>query len=189
MNTNVEIIGQGSKGIPAGIFVGTEVFVKDSKIYAMYNGQLMFFEDLPSQEKRCFVDKYMEDLSGRFFIQNRMGISGFESGFKQWLFCKFGAMDRTPDYLCGEVIPDRYNSACQRTECAGRGVLCGVECGLKSYEVETLKRLKDGKTLEEVAAILCVAVPTVKSRIRKLKRMFNVSNLVALVSMATDLGL
>lgn len=188
MSTNVTIIEKGSKCIPAGIFAGTEVFVKDGKIYAMYEGRRVCFEDLPSREKRSFRNQFLKDKVSTNFIRKHFGINGLEECFRQWLFCKFGAMDGYPDYFNDKIIPDSYNSACQKTGCPGRGVICGKESKLKSYEVDTLRFLKMGKNIEEVANELCVTVPAIKSRIRKMKETFNVSNLVALISIATELG-
>lgn len=187
MSTNIGFIERGSN-IPAGIFQGTEVFVKDNAVYAMYQGKRVLFEDLPGAEKRYFIDKYMADNAGRAFILNQFGIVEFEAGFKQWLSCKFGALDGSPDCVDGNIIADAYNSACRTKNCPGRGVFCGTKVGLKGYEVETLRYLKEGRKIEEVAKILCISTPAVKSRINKMKGMFNAPNLVALIGMATDLG-
>ena len=86
-------------------------------------------------------------------------------------------------------IPDTYNSACQRTDCPGRGKICGSDIALKSHEIATLRELKSGKTAKEIAASLCISEPAVKSRIEKLKDKFNVTNAVALIGIVTELGI
>lgn len=188
MDTNVRNLGQ-SPNIPAGIFSGTEIFAQGGEMYAIYEGSKTRFEDLPSMEKRTFVSLYLEDKQGQKFIRDTFGITGFESGFKQWLFCKFGSLDGDPDSVDGDITPDTYNSACRSTNCPGRGKFCGTAVGLKDYEVETLRELKSGKTVKEVAGTLNVSVPAVKSRIEKLKERFSVANVVALVGIATELGI
>ena len=92
METNLGQIGQ-SANIPAGIFSGTEIFAHRGELYAIYNGVRILFQDLPSMEKRNFVEMYMKDKEGQEFIRKQFGITGFESGFRQWLFCKFGPLD------------------------------------------------------------------------------------------------
>ena len=177
METNVQHFGQ-SANIPAGIFSGTELFAHNGDMYAIYNGTSILFQDLPSMEKRNFIEVYMQDKEAQEFIRKQFGITGFESGFKQWLFCKFGSLDGDPDSINGQITPDIYNSACQRTDCSGRGKICGSNIALKS-----------GKTAKEIADSLCISEPAVKSRIEKLKDKFNVANAVALIGIVTELGI
>ena len=167
METNVQYFGQ-SANIPAGIFSGTEIFAHRGELYAIYNGVRILFQDLPSMEKRNFVEMYMKDKESQEFIRKQFGITGFESGFRQWLFCKFGALDGDPDSINDQITPDTYNSACQRIDCPGRGKICGSDIALKSYEIATLRELKSGKTAKEIADSLCISEPAVKSRIEKL---------------------
>ena len=92
MRTNVDNFSVCSN-IPAGIFLGTEFFACDNVIYAIHEGQRMRFEELPSKEKRQFLDEYLMDKEGQRFIRNTFRIVGFESGFKKWLFCFFFFLD------------------------------------------------------------------------------------------------
>lgn len=188
METNLGQIGQSAK-IPAGLFSGTELFARDGKMYAIYNGSRMLFQDLPSMEKRNFIQMYLDDKEGQLFIQKYLGITGFESGFRKWLFCKFGSLDGDPDSVAGDITPDTFNSACTRTDCPGRGRICGSPSGLKGYEVETIRELQAGKTAREIADSLCLSEAAVKSRIEKLKEKFCVANAVALIAVVTELGI
>lgn len=188
METNVQHFGQ-SANISAGIFSGTELFAHNGDMYAIYNGTSILFQDLPSMEKRNFIEVYMQDKEAQEFIRKQFGITGFESGFKQWLFCKFGSLDGDPDSINGQITPDIYNSACQRTDCSGRGKICGSNIALKGHDIETLRELKSGKTAKEIADSLCISEPAVKSRIEKLKDKFNVANAVALIGIVTELGI
>ena len=77
METNVQHFGQ-SANIPAGIFSGTELFAHNGDMYAIYNGTSILFQDLPSMEKRNFVEMYMKDKEGQEFIRKQFGITGFE---------------------------------------------------------------------------------------------------------------
>lgn len=188
METNVHNLEHSSK-VPAGIFVGTEIFAHSEQIYAIRNGYLTLFENLPGMEKRAFVSQYLEDKEGQKFIHDTFGITGFESAFKKWLFCKFGSLDCDPDLINGKITPDTFNSVCLKTDCPGRGKFCGNIAGLKGYEIETLKELKSGKTASEIAEILHISHSAVKSRIEKLKERFSAANVVALIAYITELGI
>ena len=77
METNLGQIGQ-SANIPAGIFSGTEIFAHRGELYAIYNGVRILFQDLPSMEKRNFVEMYMKDKEGQEFIRKQFGITCVE---------------------------------------------------------------------------------------------------------------
>lgn len=188
MGTNV-IIYAGTNKLPAGLFKGTEIFVEDYEIYAMYQGQCMAFENLPSMEKRAFLNEYLLDKEGQKFIKEKLGVTGFESGFKQWLYCKFGAMDGEPDLLNGKITPDKFNSACHRKDCPGRGVFCGQASGLKSHDVETLHEVVTGYPVKQIADHLNLSDAAVKSRIEKLKERMEVPNTAALAAKSAGLGI
>ncbi|MEG0797007.1 MAG: LuxR C-terminal-related transcriptional regulator [Odoribacter sp.] len=175
--------------IPAGIFSGIELFSASGRMYAIHQGVRMEYEDLPGTEKRSFVSMYMQDKESQDFIRKQFGCVGFEAGFRQWLFCKFGSLDGDPDSVDEHITPDTYNSACSRTDCPGRGKICGCVAGLKGYEVDTLIELKSGLTTKEAADRLNVSEAAVKSRVEKLKERFNVTNVVALIATITELGI
>ena len=188
MKTKLANCEESSK-IPAGIFLGTELFSCDGKMYAISYGVRMSFEDLPGSDKRSFIEMYIEDKEGQDFIRKHFGITGFEAGFKKWLFCKFGALDGEPDSINGRVTPDTFNSACVKTNCPGRGKFCGFLSGVKGYELETIHALKAGKTASQIADSLSLSVPAVKSRIERLKEKFQVVNVAALIATVTELGI
>ena len=188
METNLQQ-NRHSTNIPAGIFIGTEIFAHEDEIYAIHKGVRMEFQELPSFEKRNFIQMYLNDKAGQTFIHKQFGITGFESQFKKWLFCNFGSLDGNPDSISNKVSADTYNSACLEKDCPGRGRFCGKASGLKSHEVQTLRLLKQGKTSKEIANILCVSEAAIKSRLSKLKELHNVTNAMALVAIATELGI
>lgn len=187
MDTNLPQLN-GNARIPAGIFNGIEVFVYAGQIYAIYEGKSMIFQKLPSMEKRNFIQKYIDDKEGQNFIQKHFGISGFEAGFKQWLFCKFGSLDGNPDSIDNNITPDSYNSACLRTNCPGRGKFCGTSSGLKGNQIETIRQIADGQTIRETATKLHLSISAIKSRLEKIKSVMAASNMVVVVAKATELG-
>lgn len=183
METNLKQTGQNPK-LPAGMFVGVELFAHQGQIYAIYQGKCMQFNELPVALQKYFFDAFSEDKKAHLFFRTM----GMQLDFQQWLFCRFGALDGEPDLVRGKVNPDRFNNVCLKMSCPGRGRICS-KLGLKSYQVATLKELKTGKSMKEVAEALCVSEHTVKSRVENMKVMFNATNIVALMATAVDFGL
>lgn len=188
MNTNIKETCGKSK-LPAGLFSGLEIFFVNDKCYALRNGVTLEFNTLPEDEKTMFHDEYIEDVKGQLFLRNNFGITGFEAGFRQWLFCKYGALDGKPDLINNKLSTDSYNSACKRLNCPGRGKFCGEVSTLKQHEVETLRHLAAGKSAKEIAETLNVSVAAIKSRLEVLKERFCVPNAVALVAVVTEFGI
>ena len=90
--------------IPAGIFHGTEVFYIGTKAFALHEGIVTTFENLPSMIKQVFFRVFVKDKKAQHFFETELNITSIEVQFKQWLFCSFGALDSTPDYLDGKLI-------------------------------------------------------------------------------------
>ena len=92
MRTNVDNFREGSN-IPAGIFQGTEVFACDNVIYAIHEGQRMRFEELPSKEKRQFLDEYLMDKErDNVLFEIRLGSWGLKAGLKSGYSVSSGAL-------------------------------------------------------------------------------------------------
>lgn len=180
---------QTSSNIPAGIFEGIELFAQNGKMFAIDNGTVMPFDDLPESIKKEFWWIFSLDRTAQSFIKKEFHLAGEKEQFTQWLFCKFGSCDGTPDLLDGTVNYDSFNSACKRTKCSGRGKICGDKYALKDYEVETLALLVSGHTLSTMSNDLLRSVDAIKSRIEKLKIKLNCRNVAQLASIITSLGI
>ena len=173
--------------IPAGIFHGTEVFYIGTEAFALHEGIVTTFEDLPSMIKRVFFSAFAKDKKVRHFHESELNITSVEAQFKQWLFCSFGALDSTPDYLNGKLIPDSFNSACKRKNCPGRGRFCCKASSLKDHEVATLQEIISGKSVKQIADTLHLSVPGTRSRINKLRDKLNAGNMAALAANAATI--
>ena len=179
MNTNLreKVV---PNNIPAGLFDGTEVFYCKGEHFALHEGTVTKFENLPGMIKRVFFEAYARDKKAQVFFKTELNMEGAESQFKQWLFCKFGSLDQIPDYLDGKLYPDSFNTTCTRANCPGRGSFCGEASSLKAYDVSTLKEIITGKPVKQIADALHLSVPGTRSRINKLKEKLRASNMAAL---------
>ena len=179
MNTNLRE-KEVPNNIPAGIFHGTEVFYSGGEAFALHEGTVIIYENLPSMIKRVFFNAYAKDKEAQRFFKTELNITGAESQFKQWLFCKFGALDMTPDYLNGKLTPDSFNSTCKRKKCPGRGRFCGQASSLKDHDVTTLQEIIAGKSVKQIADTLHLSIPGARSRVNKLKDKLKAGNMAAL---------
>lgn len=91
MRTNVDNFRECSN-IPAGIFRGTEVFASGNVIYAIHGGQRMQFEELPSKEKRRFLDEYLMDKGDNVLSGIRSGSWGLRAGLRNGCSASSGAL-------------------------------------------------------------------------------------------------
>lgn len=173
--------------IPAGIFHGTEVFYIGTKAFALHEGIVTTFENLPSMIKQVFFRAFVKDKKAQHFFETELNITSIEVQFKQWLFCSFGALDSTPDYLDGKLIQDSFNSACKRKNCPGRGRFCGKASSLKDQDVATLQEIISGKSVKQIADTLHLSIPGTRSRINKLRDKLNAGNMAALAANAATI--
>lgn len=180
---------QTSSNIPAGIFEGIELFAQNGKMFAIENGTVMPFDDLPEAIIQEFLWIFSLDRTAQSFIRKEFHVTSENELFTQWLFCKFGSCDGTPDFIDGAINTDAFNSACKRRKCPGRGKICGCISSLKDYEVETLALLISGHTLSTMSSELLRSVDAIKSRIEKLKSKLKCRNVAQLASIITSLGI
>ena len=124
MATNVQHFGQ-SANIPAGIFSGTELFAHNGDMYAIYNGTSILFQDLPSMEKRNFIEVYMQDKeaqesgnnSGSPVLSPDLN-NGFSASLVPWTETRTPSMDRSPltsiiQHVSGQIVlvAEKYAAA------------------------------------------------------------------------------
>jgi len=173
--------------IPAGIFSGIEAFYHNDEKWVIANGITQRFHESPSSVQQPIWKAFMADKQSLAYLA-KMGITKASEAFDMWYKCVIGGLDHIPDLLNGKLIPDAYNNMCTESNCPHRGRLCSRAIGLKNYEVETIHSLMQGKSLEQTAKSLFLSVPAIKSRVSKLHEKFDVKNTVALIAMATELG-
>ena len=58
--------------IPAGIFHGTEVFYIGTKAFALHEGIVTTFENLPSMIKQVFFRAFVKDKKAQHFFETEL---------------------------------------------------------------------------------------------------------------------
>lgn len=166
--------------IPAGIFSGVEIFVAKGRAYAMSEGKRLDYLDLPSNIRTAFTKAFRKDKA---IVLQLWPNEGSTKAFINWLSCKCGNLDSTPDYnaATGTIIADD-NSFCGDCSCAGAGKLCTLPYNLKPLHVATIQMMKQGFTQQQIADKLHRSPETIKSRLEKSKEHFGVHNTAHLAS-------
>jgi len=188
METKLMKIEAGAK-LPAGIIEGTEAFWFNGEKWVIHEGTAMLFNRAPAKIQNMIAEQFLKDTRSREYLEKKMKITGFREGFDWWYHCVVGALDETPDFKDGRLNADAYNRGCKNFDCVHRGKFCSVATGLKNYEVETITVLKQGKTFEETADMLCISLSGLKSRIEKIKEKLGAANMASLIAIAASIGI
>ena len=174
--------------MPAGIFNGIEAFWYENEKWVIANGEVKRFHECDSSIQQPIWRAFMADKQSLAYIA-KLGITKSSEVFETWYRCVVGGLDHVPDFLNGKFTPDFFNNTCPDLACPHRGRLCSRAAGLKNFEVETLKALKSASNMKAAAEMVHVSLPAMKSRISKLHEKFNVSNSVALMARANEIGI
>ena len=177
--------------IPAGIIEGIEAFYdeKSKQNWVVIDGSSMPFDKASGNVQRLFAEAFLNDNRSRNYLEKKMGITSFREGLEVWLKCVAGGLDHVPDIANGVFQADNYNNTCTETECPHRGKFCGITTGLKDYEVESIKALKRGLSLEAAAGELCVSAAGMKSRVEVIKLKLGAKNMASMIGKAAEMGI
>lgn len=167
---------------------GVEVFSHNGKTYLMIDNARVAFDDAPAEYREFFEEMFLADKQGRHYLKAVLGITSQAEGFDRWMFCKFGGIDKASDLIDGRLVPDVYNNVCTDRNCPLRGKFCGSSSNLTSIDVQTVKVLSEGKTIENVALKLFLSIPGAKSRINALKEKTGAANMAQLMTITARLG-
>ena len=174
--------------IPAGIFSGVEAFWHEGEKYVLANGTARRFDDCDSTIQQPIWRAFLADKQSHTYLA-KIGINKASETFDRWYRCVVGGLDHTPDLLNDKLTPDAYNNMCADHSCPHRGRLCSRAAGLKNFEVETLYALKSARNMEHAATAVHVSLPAIKSRIAIMHEKFQVTNSVAMMAKASQLGI
>ena len=176
-----------TQNVPAGIFSGIEAFWHEGEKWVIANGTVYRYNEAPTALKSSIQRAFFADKQSINYL-SKIGVTKASETFDRWYRCVVGGLDHVADFHNDKLTPDAYNNMCADHSCPHRGRLCSRAAGLKNYEVETLYALKSANNMEQAANAVHVSLPAMKSRISKLHEKFNVTNSVALMASASQLG-
>jgi len=173
--------------MPAGIFNGTEAFWYENEKWVIAHGTVKRFHECDSSIQQPIWRAFMNDKQSLAYIA-KMGITKSSEVFDRWYRCVVGGLDHVPDFD-HKFTPDAYNNMCTDMQCPHRGRLCSRAAGLKNIEVETIEALKSARNMEQAAEAIHISLPAIKSRIAIMHEKLQVSNSVAMMARAGELGI
>ena len=175
--------------IPEWLNSGAEVYFYKDEIVLNIEGKKVAFNHCPAEYKEVFESEFAADKEAQRFLKHEFGLTNYEQAFQQWLFCKFGGIDNTSDLNNkGKLTPDKFNNVCTDADCPHRGRFCGVRSKLNTYDVQTVRVLSEGKTIEKAATTLFLSIPGAKSRINAIKEKTGMLNMAQLMMFAAKVG-
>ncbi len=175
-----------TQNVPAGIFSGIEAFWYQEEKWVIAHGTTYRFHEAPSTIQQQIWKAFYNDKQSLAYLA-KIGLSKHSEVFDRWYQCVVGGLDHIPDFG-QKLIPDAYNNMCDDMQCPHRGRLCGCASGLKNIEVETIAALKSAKNMEQAAEAIHVSLPAIKSRVAIMHEKLHVSNSVAMMARASELG-
>jgi DNA-binding CsgD family transcriptional regulator len=155
--------------LPAGLSDGNlEIFALNNLAWCFYNVELMQVSKLP---KDIYEKLIVHMISHKEAVTclHRMGLTDIDKMLEQFLICRYGAMDGTPDFeKSKENFTPEYHDCGKRGNCPFEFVLCDRvkiktekhEVFLTRKEIEIVKLIASGLTDIQTADKAGVALNT-----------------------------
>ena len=171
---------------------GIEIFVDDNQqINAIYQGKTCNFYDLPEVIIYFFQIKYIKDAEGRRGL-DILKIKQPKQRFEQWLKCRFGGYNKTPDFAFGKLSNDFFHCD-RRGKCPAEGIICKLytKNGTKisGAELRIIRLVSEGYTDKEIANKLHLSWHTVQNHRRNIYEKIGGYSQVHICNLAHELGI
>ncbi|MNK53056.1 Oxygen regulatory protein NreC [compost metagenome] len=180
--------------LPAGLVDGAiEFFIHQHEIKCLYNGKTYTFENFPAE----VLDKVEADFAKNVEAIKALvdwDITDYNEQLRQYIACRFGGFDYTPDITAdNEVQTAEYVDCGRRGKCKYEGKLCSsikVANGiLTQRELEVLKLVAIGLLDKEIIEKLFISQDTLRSHKENISVKAGVSRKPQLTALAYQLNL
>lgn len=180
--------------IPGGLIgKATETFAVNDEPYTIYGGKIYQFDTTPKSRIELYKDHMKENQKGEKAME---AITGSKDDFvktKQWMLCRFGGMDNTPDIDEYNVIQEAEYVPCpKRGSCPFEGIGCctvevsrGVFLSKAELAVIRLVNLPD----KNIADTLFISTETVKNHIQNIRKKINAPSKIEVAIWAVIKGI
>lgn len=168
--------------IPAGLTDNNiEVYLHNDKLSALSNGNSVNYFDLPYILRKPFITELNNDKQAIQCLQNHFNISTPNKMEHQFVSCRYGALDKTPDLSNGKLQADAPH--CNRiATCQGFNIICKVPKGangtLSRSEFMVARFVAQGLQDIEIASELNIKVPTVRTHLSRIREKLKLNNRV-----------
>jgi DNA-binding CsgD family transcriptional regulator len=154
--------------LPPGLMDNSvEFFIHKHEIWCLYKGNKYAFEDFPSEILEI-VDADMAANPKAMKALHDWDITDPDERVRQYIACRFGGFDNTPD-ICntGIMQPAEYVDCGRRGICPYEGKLCSsivLEFGtLTKKEIEVLRQIGLGLLDKEICEVLSISQDTLRN--------------------------
>lgn len=135
--------------LPAGLCdQNLEVFIHEGILKASFNGTIQLFSELPEQIKSIFLDDMLANPTAIKSMRS-MGKVNIDEMLDQYVSCRFGGFDATPDLTpeTQKLLPEYWECG-HRNSCPYEGKLCEMvkvgETYLTKREIMCIKQITSG---------------------------------------------
>lgn len=180
--------------MPGGLIgKGTETFAVGSEPYTIFGGITYPFDTTPKSRINIYVNHMRSNPKGERVMEEMTGSYNDTTKVKQWMLCRFGGMDNTPDIDENNRIQEaEYVPCSKRGVCPfeGKGC-CTVEVSknifLSKAEMAVIRliRLSD----KMIANELFISNETVKTHIQNIRKKISAPSKLDVVYWAAIKGI
>lgn len=166
--------------IPSGLIgKGTETVRINDEPYTIFKGKIHCFPTTPECRISLYRDHMQQHPEGERAMEKITGSKDILVKTKQWMLCRFGGMDDTPDISEQNIIQEAEYVPCpKRDTCPYKGIGCkknvsinGVTLSKSELAVLKFIRLHD----KEIADALFLSTETIKTHIQNILRRLDCS--------------
>lgn len=142
--------------LPAGLTdCNVEIFEKDGRAYAIYNGETMPFHKLPNDIYNAFFEEMLNNIEAVRAL-DALADKSFSSKFNQYLICRYGSLDSRPDFNnTTKEFTSEYYDCGKHNDCPFKFALCGQvkinDVHLTRKEIQLVILIASGLTDKETA--------------------------------------
>ncbi|SEM65611.1 regulatory protein, luxR family [Mucilaginibacter gossypiicola] len=162
--------------LPAGLFDQNAEFFADAdmKAFCLTGGRAVSIDEL-SGNMIATIEADMLQHPEKLKGIAKMGIYGRMPVINQYVVCNYGGFDHTPDMINGQLQQKEYWPCPKRGICKMEGIVCdslktNIGEVLTSSEVKVLKHVAMGYLDKEIAHKLNIAIGTVTTHTRNIRK-------------------
>lgn len=158
--------------LPSGIMnSGGEIFVRDEEVFAMHNGSVKPYNELPFNIRKLYVELYMTDTNIRRGL-DLMGIENEDDRIKKMVICNSGGFDKAPDFIDNRITREFWNCG-EWSTCPGLGKVCKVPSGLSRKELLLSVDIFNGLPDKQVSANNGITHNTLRTHVKRINEKIN----------------
>lgn len=174
---------------PAGLIDGNlEIFLVDNQVMAIDAGKVLNYMDLPEHKREPFQTELANDEAALSILINDFGIQTNDDAEEQFVGCRYGSLNSTPDYDGKRLKTDA--PVCDHiADCTGFNIVCKVPNGLTRREYEIIRLIVNGKQDIEISFEFKIALPTVRTHLNNIREKIKVNNRVEIAAWAREKGI